>query len=965
MKRTGFSINIIAPAVLSLVLFVLLIFLLIIPNFEESIIEQKKVMIKELTNSAWSILNEMDQEVQKGIFTIEEAKDEAILIVKNLKYGENFKDYFWITDMHPRMIIHPYRPDLKGADLNEYSDPEGKKLFVECVKVVESTGEGYVNYMWQYKEDESNIVPKLSYVKGFKKWNWVVGTGIYIEDIKLQISDLKKKLLLISFLISGLIGLILFYLVRSNLITEHKRSVINEKLEESHEKYKTLVDASTEGIIMILNNEKAFYNMFVIRLLGYENEEFKDVGIYDIIYEKDRFTDLLDKNNQSTEFPVNIETKLKRKTGELYETIISLSRINFHGEDGFILGIKDISLNKKIEQELDQNIEKFKAITDNIDVGIFRTTIGTKGRFIEINKYAKEILGYNENEDLSGLNILDLFYSSDEKKNILNNLNQNKNISKETLKIKKPDGTVITCLTSLFLVNDPENKKKKFCDGIIQDITMQKKLEKEKDLIVEELMTAGMFMNSSVKSIAHKLPSCEINTTIHEAISLMVKKKSEAVLVHIEENKPIGIITDTDLGERIISKELDLKSSVSQIMSAPLITLPEHAMLFEALILMREKDVSHVCIEDVEGSVTEAVNIKEIAHAKYQTHTLLLQRIKIADSYEELKDIFDSIPLLLKILIESGAKTDVITRINSNFSHEITEKIIEFTLKNFEEPPIDFAFMTLGSVGRGEQTFLTDQDNALIFEDVDEERYDSVKEYFLKLAEVINKKLNEIGYNLCEGEIMAMNPKWCLSLSEWKDKYGKWIINSSPQDLIDVNIFFDIRHSGGKKNLTDSLRDYIYEIVKDRNLFFYHLADNVLSIKPPISFFGNFIVESTKENKSVFDIKKVIMLINSIARLYTLKNNIKETNTLRRLFKLNQTGVFSDNHYKLLSKNYNYLMLMRLNHQLERIGNNLEPNNLISPKKLTEIERTTLKKIFSHLSDFQSKISLDFKGTIK
>lgn len=959
-----FSFNIIVPSVLSLILFVSVIFLIIIPYFEESILERKKEMIKELTNSAWSILKEMDQEVQDSLMTLEEAQTEAVLIVKNLKYGKEHKDYFWITDMHPKMIIHPYRPDMKGSDLSDYSDPNGKKLFVECVNTVKESGEGFVDYMWQYKEDSTLIVPKLSFVKGFENWGWVVGTGIYVEDVKEQIKKLTKRLLFISLIISGLVGLILFYLVHVNLITERKRLNISDKLNRAYDKYKTLVEASTEGIVMIIKNEIIFYNLYIVNLLGYTDDEFKKMSIYDILYEKDKFFKILNDSKKESKLPNNFDTELIKKNGELHEAFVSVSSINFYGEEGFILAVKDISSNKDVELKLDQNIEKFKAITNNIDIGIFRTTIGRSGRFIEINKSAAQIIACRDLNNIHNINILDLFYSSDEKKEVNNLLRSNKNINKQTIRIKRLDGTVITALISLFLVTD-EAGKGIFCDGIIQDITMQKKLEDEKDSIIEELMTASMFMNQSVKTLALKIPACDINTSVYSAVRLMVKKDAEALLVYIKEDNPIGILTNTDLGDRIISRSLDPELPVARIMSSPLITLPESAVLFEALLMMKEKGVSHICVENADGSISEAVNIKEIAFAKYQTHNLLMQRIKIADSYEDLADIFNSIPVLLRTLIESGAKTDVITRINSNFSDEISKRILDMALQDYEKPPVDFAFVTLGSVGRGEQTFLTDQDNAIIYDDVEPEKEIKVKAYFIKLAGILNKKLHEVGYNYCKGDVMARNPKWCLSVSDWKKQFKTWVVKSNPKDLMEVNIFFDIRNSGRSVDLTRILQDYIYDLVKNEELFFYHLADNVLVIKPPITFFGNFIVESTKENKSVFDIKNVIMLITSIARLYALKNNVRETNTLRRLKKLNTIGILTDDQYTMLAKNFNYLMLMRLNHQLEAINDHKNPNNFISPRHLTDLERTTLKKIFSQLSDFHTKISLDFKGSIK
>ncbi len=414
-----FSFNIIIPSVLSLLLFVLLIFLIIIPYFKESILERKKEMIKELTNSAWSILNEMNQEVQDSVLTLEEAQSEAIIIIKNLTYGKEHKDYFWITDMQPKMIIHPYRPDLTGNDLSDYTDPKGKKLFVECVNAVKKDGEGFVDYMWQYKEDSTHIVPKLSYVKGFENWGWVIGTGIYIEDLREQSVELTNKLLFISLIISGLVGLILLYLVRANLISERNRLKIRKQLDKTYDKYKTLVEASTEGILMILNNEKAFYNLFILKLLGYSDKEFNALSIYDILYEKEKFSDILSSDTGEGKFPNNFDTKLIKKNGELHEAFVSVSRINFHGEEGFILAVKNISPRKKVEHELDKNIEKFKAITNNIDIGIFRTSIGRKGRFIEINKSAAEIIRCDESCNIYTINILDLFYNSEEKKEVI------------------------------------------------------------------------------------------------------------------------------------------------------------------------------------------------------------------------------------------------------------------------------------------------------------------------------------------------------------------------------------------------------------------------------------------------------------------------------------------------------------------------------------------------------------------
>ena len=101
--------------------------------------------------------------------------------------------------------------------------------------------------MWQWKDDSLHIVPKLSYVKIFKPWNWVIGTGVYIEDVKKEISSLTKRMIWISITISILIAVLLFYIIKQSLSIEQKRIQAENELHESKEKYRTLVEAATEG----------------------------------------------------------------------------------------------------------------------------------------------------------------------------------------------------------------------------------------------------------------------------------------------------------------------------------------------------------------------------------------------------------------------------------------------------------------------------------------------------------------------------------------------------------------------------------------------------------------------------------------------------------------------------------------------------------------------------------------------
>ena len=121
------------------------------------------------------------------------------------------------------MIVHPYRPELNGQDLSEHSDRAGKRMFVEFARLVKADGAGYAEYLWQWKDDERRVVPKLSYVKGFEPWGWIIGTGIYLEDVRAQVSDITRRVIQVAITFSVLIAGLLVYMTKQSLGLERQR----------------------------------------------------------------------------------------------------------------------------------------------------------------------------------------------------------------------------------------------------------------------------------------------------------------------------------------------------------------------------------------------------------------------------------------------------------------------------------------------------------------------------------------------------------------------------------------------------------------------------------------------------------------------------------------------------------------------------------------------------------------------
>ncbi len=843
----SFILKLVLPTLITISLFIFSIFYIYIPELETDMMQLKRDMTKELTQTALSVLEEYAEKERNGELTREQAQTEAIARINKMRYGDESKDYFWITDMQTKMVVHPYRPDLNGKDVSNEVDRHGKKIFLEFTNLIKEEKEGYFNYMWQWKDKQSVVVPKLSYVKGFPQWEWIIGTGIYVEDVKREIHSLTSKLITTSVIIIASILMILLYILWQTLVLEKKRHKAVEGEKESKEKYKALVEAATDGFIMLLEQTELLCNPTIIDMLGYTDEEFKSTTIYDLINQQDNDgsgSEELKLLMDNKPAPSQFEAQLIKKDKTTLDVILTASLISFAGKKGFILIARDISEFRQLER---------------------------------------------------------------------------------------------------------------------------KRQESEREQLIVELQSTLLFLNQTITDFATDIVSCNMDTSIEKVASIMTQKNAGAILVaaesgNHESSKYIGIVTDHDIRERAISKGVDLKSSVVEIMSAPLVTISDKAMVFETAQLMQEKNVRHVVLQKSNGKIDKIITNSELLQVQGYSAVSIIESINKADSLDEIQKRHSKLPMLVTAVLNSGGNSENVARIIAKVADATVIKLVEFALDELGPAPCEFSFMTMGSEGREEQTLNTDQDNALIYADPAPEDEEMVQEYFLNLSKKICTWLDMVGYDFCDGKIMAMNPQWCLSLSKWKEQYYTWINSATPQDLLEVYIFFDFRCVYGSSQLTGELRKEAFKYIDNNSLFMIFLARDALLYKPPLSLFGNIVTESSGEHTKTFNIKAAMRTIINFARIYALKHNIFECNTFERLRILNDNGHLDDSMYNEIFLAYSFLMQMRLKHQATSAKNGYQIDNYINPKKITQIERLMLKNIFAQMSTFQTKLGIDFRG---
>ena len=338
MKRL--VLRTVLPALLAIALFTGVVFVIILPAFDRVIMDQKRLMIRELTESAWNILARCEADERSGHLPRETAQANAVSQVRGLHYGQQSKDYFWIIDGQPRMIVHPYRPDLEGTDLSGFTDPHGKRLFVEMAKVVADEGAGFVEYRWQWKDDSRRIVPKLSYVKGFKPWGWIIGTGVYLDDVAAERAALTERLQAVSLAILAVVSGLMFLLLRASFQAERGRQRMAAALRASEDKHRSLVEAAGESILMAIDGEGLFANPSLLSLLGYAPAEFPGLDIADIIRptaaERAGGRRLWLDVKEGRVAPPPYEAELQRRDGSVLRVNLSLSRIVVQGRVGFM-----------------------------------------------------------------------------------------------------------------------------------------------------------------------------------------------------------------------------------------------------------------------------------------------------------------------------------------------------------------------------------------------------------------------------------------------------------------------------------------------------------------------------------------------------------------------------------------------------------------------------------------------------
>lgn len=447
---------------------------------------------------------------------------------------------------------------------------------------------------------------------------------------------------------------------------------------------------------------------------------------------------------------------------------------------------------------------------------------------------------------------------------------------------------------------------------------------------------------------------CDRNLPIREAVTRMHSENVGSMVVVDPSRVPIGIFTLRDLRALIADASHGLDAPIHEAMTREPYTLPDSATAFDAALAMAEHHFAHVCVVDDAGRLHGVVSERDLFSLQRVDLVHLARTIATAKSLQTLVGLRKDVASLVEMMLAHGAAAGQILRIVTTLNDRTVQRVIELNLQR-RNPGIAFTWLVFGSEARHEQTLVTDQDNGILFECPPGEKEDAVRAKLLPLARQINEDLAECGFAWCKGNIMASNPKLCLSAREWNRWYDSFIECSTPENLLNSSIFLDMRPVWGDTSAAERMFDKVREKVRKNSLFQKMLAGNALHNRPPLNLFRGFVFVRGEKNTIDLKVQGLSPFVDA-ARVFAFANGIPATSTLERIEALAEKNAFDDKDAKAWIESYGLIQLLRMHNQQAQVKAGKAPNNRINTNDLNQLDRRILRESFRQAQRLQQKL---------
>lgn len=469
-------------------------------------------------------------------------------------------------------------------------------------------------------------------------------------------------------------------------------------------------------------------------------------------------------------------------------------------------------------------------------------------------------------------------------------------------------------------------------------------------------------LNMALGDLVRRAPlHCGPDEPLRNALAGMRKANVGSIVIIDAARMPTGIFTERDLLRLAASPAFDAGQPIGACMTPSPRCLPVTATAAEAAVLMARMGMRHVVVVD-DGRLAGVVSERDLFSLQRTSMRGIVQSIDAATEESELVQAGGDIRTLATNLQAQGVAAEQLIQLIATLNDRLCARVLDIEARSHDLTGLQVCWIALGSEGRLEQTFATDQDNGIIFSG--NVPADEARRRLLPFATAVNAVLDRCGFPLCKGNIMAGNPDWCLDVGEWRRAFDNWIRNPVPQALLHSNIFYDFRPVWGDEALARHLREWLGGEVKGNQRFLRAMAVNAMEARPPLGLFTDFVTSGKGGERNTIDLKaEGTRPFVDAARILALASGSTQTNTAARLRHAGESLHAPREEIDAMVDAFHFIQLLRLRQQQLDGASGVNPGNpnRIDPDALNQLDRRILKEAFRQARKLQRRIALDYQ----
>ena len=464
-------------------------------------------------------------------------------------------------------------------------------------------------------------------------------------------------------------------------------------------------------------------------------------------------------------------------------------------------------------------------------------------------------------------------------------------------------------------------------------------------------------LKTSVKDMLRMGPvTASPEMSIAEVARVMADKGSSSLLV-MDGKQLVGIVTDRDLRRRVLAVGLDPGRPVAEVMTKDPVTVHDGALAFEVMLEMTGRNIHHLPVLDAAGEVLGLVNTTDLVRLEHSSPVYLVTDLQRQQDVAGVVERAQRIQRIVTQLVDEDATAEDVGRVATALHDAVTVRLIQIVeaelAQEMGEAPADYAWAALGSAAREEQGLAGDQDHALVLAD----DADPDHPWWAALAERVVSGLEAAGLPRCDGDVMATNPRWRMTVGQWREQFSSWSHEPRPDAVLWAAIFYDMRSLYGDASLVGRLREEVVPMAARSELLLAYLTGQAARMRPPIGFFRGFVLEHHGEHRDTLDVKRGIAAIVQIARVHALRAGSPVLGTNARLAVAQAKGLISPQSATDLADALELMSYLRLQHQVVQIRAGDPPDNYLDPKALGSLDRRLLRDAFTIVRTAQQNLS--------